>query len=290
MATGFFTGLLNRGSSSQQPAAPAGTPSQQPQQQGPGNGPGSSMQLNGGQQPQQQQQPNNQGASNFVLPNNQQPNQNNNSGGAQPNGNANVSPLDKFNNIWQNPTQNGQPQVDPFSQPLLNADPAKIAEAARSHDFKQSIPQELLQKAMSGDAQSMIEIINNVGQQALTVAAQLSTATAEFAGKNVQQRFDQVFPDRFRKHQLGAIKPSNPVLEHPNAQPMLRMLREQAAANNPTWSPDQVAKWAEDYLMEFSGQLSPQQQPQQQSGNGGAGNSQDWDEWVGSNAGGPGNF
>lgn len=290
---GFFTHLLGR-----QPPIPAQQPQpqQQPLQQpagtppanqggqgggqGPGNGPGSSMQLNGGGNPGSGggNQP-----SNFVLPN--QPgggNQPNPNGGSQGDGNtnANASPLDRFSSLWQNPNKDGTAPVDPFSQPLLNADPAKIAEAARSHDFKQAIPQELLQKALGGDATSMLEIINNVGQQALTVAAQLSTATAEFAGRGVQDRFDKVFPDRFRQQQLGSIKPKNPVLEHPNAAPLLKMLRNQAAANNPGWTPDQVAQWAEDYLTDFSGQMSPQQQPQQQAGGASNGAGQDWDAWV----------
>lgn len=299
----FFSGLLRpfRGGganpSGAQPGAggePAGGMGVQPGQGGGApNTPGSSMRLNPGQggQPGGGDLGNNGGGnpsgSNFVIPGQgggqpQQGNPNPNGGGQ-----GNTSPLDKFSSLWKNSNvdEKGQPiqSVDPFSQPLLNADPTKIAEAASSHDFTRSIPPELMQKAMSGDAGSMVQIINHVGQQSLAVAAQLSTATAEYAGKGVQSRFDQAFESRYRKQQLQQQKSTNPVLNHPNAAPLLQMLRNQAASNNPGWSPEECSQWAESYIMDMSGELRP---GGGQGGNEGEptkrpGQVDDWDDWAG---------
>lgn len=251
MAT-FFANLFGNGNQGGQP--PQGTP--QPQQ---------------GQQPQPTQ---------FQLP---APNGTQPAPGTQPPAEPQkpVSPLDAFSGLWQtakNPDGTPkEPPKDPWSEPLLQADPAKIMESASKYDFMRSVPPELMQKATGGDFQAMMQIINHVGQQALGVGAQLSTASIEHSGGRIKERFEKSFDGRFKQASLSNLPAKNPILQHEAAAPMLRMIREQAQAANPQWTPEQVAAYAEDYLTKFAGTLAPQQQAQQpQDGNG----EQDWMSWL----------
>lgn len=225
-----------------------------------------------GQQQQQSQPPQ---GSPILNPNDPQ--------GQQPQGQQQqVSPLDSFSGLWQTATNpDGTPKAapaDPWSEPLINGDPAKIMENASKHDFTRNVNPELMQKAMNGDFASMVQIINSVGQQALGLSAQLAVASVEHGGKQIRSRFDQTFASKLRDTELSQVNSNHPALSHPNAKPLLRTLTQQAAQANPNLSPAEARKMAEDYLIAMSGQLAPQQQSQQRPGQE---QPQDWLNWVG---------
>lgn len=59
------------------------------------------------------------------------------------------TPLDQIGELFKIDPK-AQAPANPFAAPLLNNDPAKIAEAAKKVNLVGSIPPELLTKAMSG--------------------------------------------------------------------------------------------------------------------------------------------
>lgn len=246
---GFSIGSLFR------PVQQGQQPQQQQPQQPPQGAPGSSMQLqNPGADPSQQPQ---------GTP--QQPPS---------------SPLDQFKDLWKDAGNNGASSADPFASPLFNTDPAKIVEAAGKADFLSQVPQELIQKAMSGnDPQAFMQIINAVGQQALAMSLQLSTATTEQAGQRIGERFNKALPERFKDMQLGQMPATNPVLNHPAAEPMLRNLRDQVRRQEPNLRPDEVNAKAEQYLMSFASTLVGNNSGGGQGQQGGQ-QEQDWEAWV----------
>jgi hypothetical protein len=169
-----------------------------------------------------------------------------------------VSPLDQFKDLW-NTAPNADPNgsADPFTQPLFSSDPAKIREAASQIDFLQAVPQEVMQKAMSGnDPQAFMSVMNAVAQNALATALQVGTQTVEQAGTKLGERFNKALPTKFRDLQINAAPPSNPILSHPAAQPMVSMVKNQIKMTNPEATPDQVNKMAEDYLAGLASALS----------------------------------
>lgn len=213
--------------------APGGAPAGNP-----GNQPGSSMQLGGG---------------NFG------PGAGNNGGtGGQPGGagGGGDSRLDPFKDLWKDdPNKQGQNGGDPFSNPLFSMDPAKVAEAANGMDFISSVPQELMQKAMGGDFQSMMQVMQHVARQSLTTALQVSTAMQEQAGSKLGGRFKDAFGQQFKEWQLNSQRPSNPTLEHPAVKEMLKLVRQRFASMNPDMPADEVQRQAEQYMMQFAGSL-----------------------------------
>lgn len=168
------------------------------------------------------------------------------------------SPLDPFKDLWNTPDSAvTAASADPFSSPLFQADPAKIREAAKQMDFISQISPELMQKAMSGqDPQAFLEVINQVAQTSLATSLQLSTATMEQAGSKIGERFNKALPSRFRDLQINEQQPSNPVLQHPAAQGMLKVAKQQVKMMNPDATPQQVQQMAEQFLSSFASTLT----------------------------------
>lgn len=223
----------------QQPAGP--NPNQQQQVN---NGPGSSMQPGGGQQ--QEQNPN--------------------------------SPLDAFKDIWNNDSTQQQ-NADPFANPLFQSDPTKIVEAANQQDFLRNAPPELMQKALGGDAQSMMDIINHSTRQALALSLQLQTATTEQAGKRIGERFNQALPNKFKEYSVRNQRASNPALEHPAVKQMMESTRDRFAAKYPDKRPEEIQAMTEDYFAQVSAAFqggSPDGQKQQQALPGGGTDFSNW--------------
>lgn len=194
------------------------------------------------------------------------------------------SPLDPFKDMWKTaPVDPKAPPADPFSVPMFQTDPTKIQEAAGQVDFLGQIPPEMLQKAMAGnDPQAFLAVINAVGQKSLATALHLSTMTTEQAGQKIGQRFNTALPGRFKDLQVNAQQPTNPALSHPAAQPILEMARNQIKMMNPDFSPEQIQKEAESYLMGLTQAMTsndPAMVQQQQANKHAETN---WDSWAGS--------
>ena len=188
------------------------------------------------------------------------------------------SPLDAFKDLWKTDASGANTPSDPFSQPLFQTDPSKILEAANKADFISQVPQELMQKAMSGqDPQAFMEVINKVAQQSLALSLQLNTATIEQAGTRIGDRYKKDLPNRFKELQVNSTAPQNQVLQHPAAQPMLQSLRDQIRKNNPDMPPDQITKQAEEFLTTFASQLAGS--GKESTSSQGASGEQDWSQW-----------
>lgn len=191
------------------------------------------------------------------------------------------NPLDEMAALWQTDPKVQQP-ADPFSTPLMNTDPAKIAAAAAKMDFVGQVPQDVMQKAMSGtDPAAFMQVMNFVAQKAVATSAQLSAATIEQATARNNERHAQALPGRVKQLQLDSIQSDNPALNHPASQPMLKLVRNQIQMNNPNMSAVEINKRAEQALLGYAQQLVPAPKQDDASGNTPAG-STDWETWVNS--------
>lgn len=210
------------------------------------------------------------------------------SGAAAPNAAPAVDPnsLDAFADVWKTPPQDQQPQ-DPFAAPLLGTDPNKITQAAAKMDMTRGISPEMIQKAMSGqDPQAFMAVMNQVAQNTLATATQITTATTEHAHRANNQRMLQALPDRIKQTQLDNIQSENPVLQHAAVQPMLKLARQQIKMNNPGMSAEAINRQAEAMMSAFATALvQPSQQQQQQQLADANGEGFDWDaSFLGSNS------
>ncbi|CAN5950080.1 unnamed protein product [Sphagnum jensenii] len=171
------------------------------------------------------------------------------------------STLQNFDKLWD---KVDSPTPTPSMIPALNIDLGKLREGAKNLNFMDGIPQDLIQKAISGDAASFSEVINQAVQLGF---AQSAAASAEITRQSLTSAQtalkDSVLPSAIRETQISAeMAAQNPVFSDPSVAPMLEMMKGQFAAKYPTASPQEVAAAAKEYLSQFAGKIV--------SGNGGS--------------------
>jgi hypothetical protein len=154
------------------------------------------------------------------------------------------------------------PQQPTLNDPILNpVDPAKFREQVANANFAASIPQETLQKAISGDVSAFQEAINAAAREAFAAATQLSQGLAEHASRTAAERALGQVDSKVRNHLLKVQNTSNEVLSNPAVSPVFNAVKAQIAQAQPHLSPDAVQKTAESYFTDMANALTaPQRQ------------------------------
>jgi hypothetical protein len=164
-----------------------------------------------------------------------------------------VDPLDAFKDMFTITEDDQKKRApDPFADPLLNFDVKKFGEASGKMDFLKGVSPEVITKALGGDVQAFSAVVNRAVQSSFVASAQVFSGILEQAIKKNNGRWDSSLSDRFNKLQLSSLRPENPALQHPAAQPMLEAIKSTIASKDPTLRPDEVAKKAEEYLGTFA--------------------------------------
>lgn len=235
--------------------APAAAPNPQAAQTNP-----NSNNSQGGLTPATAQQ---QASQNNQVVQGQQPN-----GSPTPNNQTNgtntvPNPLDIYNTMYQN-----DPNKKDDVPPSFTLDPAVVGKVAGSLNFFEGIPQELMQKANSGDIASMMEVMQysnrNAYQQALTHSSAL---TDKFVGQR---------EDHFRKGVPGVVRDELTIgalagngeggAMHPVVRKQLTEVAKLMQKANPDASPQEIAASARKYIKDMNDAINPAQvTPEQQN-------------------------
>ena len=163
-----------------------------------------------------------------------------------------ANPLDVYRKLIENaanPTDN--------KTPAFTLDGKMLNEVSRTMDFTKGINPDLMQKAMGGDAQSMIALIQEVGRN--TYEASLGHTTAltntylETRTPHEQARIDAAVKGGLTTQALHSI--AN--YDHPVAKAELNRVATRMQAEHPDQSPAQIAQAAHEYLTNLSAALNP---------------------------------
>jgi len=173
-----------------------------------------------------------------------------NMGGTKVNPNDPGSPLDAFKDIFKMEDAGNQP-TDPLSQRLLELDPKKFGETVSKMDFTRNLNPELVQKALQGDVGAFNSVLNSAFQGSFAASTQMIVGIMEQAFSKNNGRFNSTLDGKFRNFQINSANPSNKVLGHPAAKPVLAALRQQIAnsAMGRNLSPQEVNQKAEEYFL-----------------------------------------
>lgn len=159
-----------------------------------------------------------------------------------------------------------------------NLDQNAIADQVKKTNFASSVNPELAQKALSGDAQSLMDMMNQVAQNAFQASIQMSQGMVEHGVKTGQERVSGTLDSRIRDFQLNTHNSQNPALQHPVGKSLLKTMSKQIATANPSMSPQEVNQQAESFFMEFAKMITqPEQNKQQAESMKAAG--PDWSQW-----------
>lgn len=178
---------------------------------------------------------------------------------------------DIFATLWDNtPEDPNNPKPD--NKIYGNVKLEQVMQSAGNLDFTSNIEPELLQAAVGGDMNSLIQIINKVGQQ--------SYANALFGGMRVFDQgaearfnsFNNELPGLINQHSaFSQTRELSPLATNPSTKPIYDMVAKQIIAKNPNATQAQINETVMQYIDMFKqvGGGQGQQQPTdpQQKGN-----------------------
>ena len=176
------------------------------------------------------------------------------------------NPMDNFVDMFKPRAVDPKaPRVATMADPILGPmDPAAFKQQVAQANFTSAIPQETMQKAMSGDVTAFTEAINAAAREAFSAAAQLSHGLVEHGARTAAERVNGSLDSRIRNFQIRTQNTSNEALAHPAVAPMLNAVKVQIAQSNPNLSPEAVQTQAEQYFSQMADVLvAPKQQAAQ---------------------------
>lgn len=178
------------------------------------------------------------------------------------------NPLDSFVDMFKPRQQDpNAPKAPTLADPILGPlDPNAFKQQVSQANFAASIPQETIQKAISGDPQAFADAINTAAREAFAAAAQLSHGLVEHGARTAADRVNTSLDSRIRTFQIKSQNTSHEALNHPAVAPMLNAVKMQIATSNPTLSPEQVQQQAETYFTQMADVLTaPKRQAAEQA-------------------------
>lgn len=184
-----------------------------------------------------------------------------------------VNPMDAYAKLWD--TTN----TDTSAPPAFSIDPTTLDKVSGSLNFTQNVAPELMQKATSGDMTALMQIMNQVGQQAYKASiSHNSTLTDKFVAARSQYDFKNIGSTVKQEMTSTALQTSVPNATHPVVKQELRRIADAMQKQNPDASPQDIADSAKKYFNELYSAVNPGQTQQEQQA---ATGEQDWDKYFG---------
>jgi len=200
------------------------------------------------------------------------------SGAPQPNtnpgqpGTQQHTPLDELQRqIWGNPGQQqgeqqqqqpGMPAYDGYTVPW---DGGQVNQALQRVNFMQGVNPETMQKLQAGDLSVLPELMNHVGRQAYTMAAQTAHGFVDRGVKTGLDRFGGTLDDRFKDYEVRGQTPDDELIANPANAPIFEMLKSQVQRNNPNYTPKQIKETATSWFKEMTNSMASRDQRQTQN-------------------------
>lgn len=163
-----------------------------------------------------------------------------------------ASPIEQFKDIWQ---------TDPNAKPAepvkyVDVDPTKFKEDVTKLDFSKVIKPETLQAISKGGDEAVAafaEAINATSQATLMQSASISKKFVEEALGKADGEVNARIANNLRTSQIQQARPQdNPIYSHPATKPIAEAIELTIAQKNPTATPAEVSKLAQEYLAAFA--------------------------------------
>ncbi len=153
------------------------------------------------------------------------------------------SQLDQLAAIWQNK------DADKATDSMFNLDNETLDKTLAGVDFLQGVDPSLGQKALSGDPQSLAQLINSAVRNATKMQMQATTRAVEHGVEFGSKRTTDNVMSQVRSQQVQQqIAADNEIFNHPAAQPIVGPLLQQLQKQYPQQTPEQIKEHALSYL------------------------------------------
>lgn len=169
------------------------------------------------------------------------------------------NPMDAYKAMFENANKSETLMAPEFKLPSETLD-----KVAGSMNFLQSTDQELMQKALAGDAQSLINVVNAAAQNAYKAAMNHATSLTDTylqtRGEYESKKVASGVKDTLTAQAIRDIPNAN----HPVVQQQLAQVAAQFAKANPDSTPQEIAQAAHKYIADLASVLNPQAPQNQQ--------------------------
>lgn len=162
------------------------------------------------------------------------------------------NPLDVYKKMFDNAANPATSEPPSFA-----LDPKVVNEVAGKMDFTAGLDQEMLTKALSGDASALLSVIKASSQNAYKTALEHTTALSD-AHLKQRTEFDQKRIASGVRRQLTESELANvPNFDHPVVAAQLKSTAAAFARANPDATPQQIATAAKQYITDLASALNP---------------------------------
>lgn len=236
--------------SGRQPQAP-----QAPQQQAPQGTQGQQVQGGGQQQPMMQDPVAAIAATAGV---NAQPTQHGTQGQGQGAGgqNGELNALDAYKNLFT--MQAGQQaQAEAIDAPLFKLDSEALGQTMAKANFVPQLDPALMQRALGGDQQAFMEVLNGVARNVMQQSISLTQNMVQSGVGTYHKRLDGILPDRMREFSANETLASDPSAKSPAANPVMKAMVQNIMKADPSKSVQQALKEAQGFVQALASQYQP---------------------------------
>ena len=191
---------------------------------------------------------------------------------ADPNANKPGNPMDAYAKMFDN-------VASTEAAPALALDDKTLNDVTGSLDFAGQLPAELQTRIAAGDPKAFLEALNHVGRQSYKTALQHSTALTDKFVNVRETHTNKGFGSKVKSVLTANELAATPNFDHPVVRQQLNDTANRIQAMHPDASPQQVARMAQDYLVQLASVISPQA-PQQSDSSGTGTANRDWFKYL----------
>lgn len=124
-------------------------------------------------------------------------------------------------------------------------------------DFTQVLNKELAEKALTGDAAALMQLMNSGMQAASMYAFKHALEASQKGVDEFGSNFKQTIPDNFRKLSIDSALASDPLLSRPELRPVVDLVVNQITAKFPNATTEDYRKGVREFLAYTAGVVSP---------------------------------
>jgi hypothetical protein len=170
------------------------------------------------------------------------------------------SPLAEYADLFNNAPVEGAEVPVTLDDPYLVVDKDKVKEFVNSKSFLNSSPEQLalVAKALGGDAQAFMEVLEGFGRNLYMDAALNSTHVAERIARTGVSRLQAAIPQQIRSMSSAEkMTALNPIFSNPALKPLADAMKTQFEAKHPTATPQQIAEMTAKYFKDTGVMFNP---------------------------------
>lgn len=162
--------------------------------------------------------------------------------------------------------------------PAFNLDGETLSKVSSQMDFMKGVPQELLDRAQSGEAKAMMELIQHTNRNAYAAALDHGTKlTDTYMGRRGEYDKSAV-QSSVKTSLLDQAVSSQANLKNPLVKQEVARIAREFAKSSPDANPSEIVQQAMNYFNDIHAAITPQQSQEQQNKQ--AGQVDDWEAFL----------